>query len=554
MPDFNFVGAAYTAESIYQDAQECLNWYPEVDPMKNAGARQMGVAGDRGVMALYPSPGLSIVVSLDNPAQVRGMHPLPGGTSAIVVSGSIVYKLTAPFTATRIGILLTSTGPVSITDNGYAAYLSDGPNRYSYMLAPCVFNGTIDNGAGAPGTVLTVSSITSGVLAIGMVLSGTGVTVGTTIVSGSGSSWVVNSSSLTTTTITATPALTQMLDGPFNGANTVDNVDNYIIFNSPNSNQWGCTNVGSIVSSGLNFAATLTAPGNLVGVIVNKREVFLLSEYTSEVWVDVGSYPFPFQIVPGSSIQHGCAARGSISRLGESFAFLAQDSRGIATIVMMNGYSAQRISTHAVEYAIQNYSITSDATAFTYQEDGHEFYVLTFPTADVTWVYDLATQLWHKRAWTDNANVNHRIRANCMMNFGGKVIVGDWENGNLYYMDKNYLTDAGQKVIRKRRCPHLTQDLKRMFHSDFQIQFQPGVGLQTGQGSLPQAMLKWSDDGGSTWSNEHWTTIGAVGQYKNRAIWRRLGHARDRIYEVTVSDPIKAVIISANLNAIGGAN
>ena len=554
MSDFNFVGAAYEAESIYQDAQVCLNWYPEVDPMKNAGMRAQGVAGDRGVMALYPTPGLTTVVSLDNPAQVRGMHPLPGGTSAIVASGNILYKITAPYTPSRIGTLLTSTGPVSITDNGYAAYLCDGANRYYWMLQNAVFNGTIDNGSGSSGTVLTVSSLTSGVLAIGMTLSGTGVVAGTTILSGSGTSWVVSAAALTTTTITATPNLTKVTDGPFIGANSVDNVDNFMIYNSPNSNQWGCTNVASVVSSGLNFAATLTAPGNLVGLIVNKREVYLLSEYTSEVWVDVGSYPFPFQVVPGSSIQHGCAARGSIARLGESFAFLAQDTRGIATVVMMNGYNVQRISTHAVEYAIQNYAITSDAIAFTYQEDGHEFYVLTFPNADVTWVYDLATQLWHKRAWTDNMNVDHRIRANCMMNFNGKVIVGDWENGNLYFMDKTIYTDNGQRVIRRRRCPHLTQDLKRMFHNDLQIQFQPGVGLQTGQGSTPQAMLRWSDDGGSTWSNEHWTSIGSVGQYKNRAIWRRLGVARDRIYEVAVSDPIKAVVISANLNAIAGAN
>lgn len=545
MSEFGFVGAAYEAESIYQDAQVCLNWYPEIDPVKK----------DRGVISLYPTPGLTTLVSLDNPAQVRGMHPLPGGTSAIVVSGNIVYMLTAPFTATRIGTLLTSTGPVSITDNGYAAYLCDGSNRYYYMLAPWVGNVSISNGSGGAGTQLTINSTTSGVLAIGMVLSGVGITLGTTVVSGSGTSWVVSTpSNVTSVNATAAQILTQVTDGPFNGANTVDNVDNYIIYNSPNSNQWGCTNVGSTASSGLNFAATLTAPGNLVGLIANKREVYILSEYTSEIWVDVGSYPFPFQIVPGSSIQHGCAARGSISRLGESFAFLAQDTRGIATVVMMNGYSAQRISTHAVEYAIQNYSIVSDAIAFTYQEDGHEFYVLTFPTADVTWAYDLATGLWAKRAWTDNQNVDHRIRANCMMNFGGKVIVGDWQNGNLYLMDKSSLTDNGQKVIRRRRCPHLTVDLKRMFHNDLQIQFQPGVGLQSGQGQNPQAMLRWSDDGGSTWSNEHWTTIGLVGQYKNRALWRRLGFARDRIYEVVVSDPIKAVIISANLNAVAGAN
>jgi hypothetical protein len=88
-----------------------------------------------------------------------------------------------------------------------------------------------------------------------------------------------------------------------------------------------------------------------------------------------------------------------------------------------------------------------------------------------------------------------------------------------------------------------------------QIQFQPGVGLDNiQQGTNPQAMLRWSSDGGSVWSSEHWVSIGKIGKYNNRAIWRRLGWSRDRIFEVVVSDPIKAVIVSANLKAEGGEN
>ena len=549
MSDFFFVGSAYEAQSIYQDAQTCVNWYPEIDPVKNSGSRQMGVAGDRGVVALYPTPGLSLTTTLDNIAEVRGMHPLPGGSTAIIVSGSIVYMVNAPFTPTRIGTLLSTQGSLSITDNGYAAFLADGANRYIYMLAPCVFNGSI------AGTTLTVNSIASGVLAIGMPVTGNSVAVGTYITAGSGTSWTVNASqNVASEAMTALQALTVTNDGPFAGGNIVEVVDNYIIYNSPNSSQWGCTNVASTVSSGLNFASTLTAPGNLIALIANKREVFLLSEYTSEIWVDVGSYPFPFQPVPGSSIQHGCAARRSISRLGESFAFLGQDSRGIATVQMFNGYDLQKISNHAIESAIQNYSVVSDAIAYTYQEAGHEFYVLTFPTADVTWVFDLATGWWHRRGTLDNYNTLHRHRSNCMMLFQGNIYVGDYQNGNIYSMSRTYFTDNGTPILRQRRAPHLTTDLKRVFYNDLQIQFQPGVGIQNGQGEFPQAMLRWSDDGGSTWSNEHWTPIGSVGQYKNRAIWRRLGQARDRVFEVNVTDPINAVVVSANLNAMGGAN
>ena len=148
----------------------------------------------------------------------------------------------------------------------------------------------------------------------------------------------------------------------------------------------------------------------------------------------------------------------------------------------------------------------------------------------------------------------YRHRSNCYAFFAGKNLVGDFENGKIYSLDNAVYTDNGSTIRRLRRAVHLTTDLQRQFFEEFQIQVQPGVGLTTGQGNDPQAMLRWSNDGGSTWSNEHWITIGKIGQYQNRAIWRRLGWSRDRIFEVVVSDPVKAVIVSANLKASVGDN
>ena len=261
-------------------------------------------------------------------------------------------------------------------------------------------------------------------------------------------------------------------------------------------------------------------------------------------------------------MQHGCVAKASVSRLGESFAWLAQDSRGESIVATMSNYGPERISTHAVEQDIAKFPSVSDATAFTYQQGGHEFYVLNFTEGDRTWVYDLATGQWHKRGWRDTNNVLHRHRANTMAFFQGQAVVGDWQNGNLYFYSQTKFVDEvatlggsfnATPMVRTRRCVHLTTELKRQFFHELQIQFQPGVGLQTGQGSDPQAMLKWSDDGGSTWSNEHWVSIGKVGDYKHRARWTELGEARDRIFEVTVTDPVYGPIVSANLEMSPGA-
>jgi hypothetical protein len=447
---------------------------------------------------------------------------------------------------------------VSITDNGVSAYLCDGTNRYYYTYAAANYNGTI------AATTLTVNSITFGSIVLGQTVVGSGVAPGTVVTAfgtgtgGIGTYTVNNSQSIGPIAMSqGVFTVVPVADGAFQGANTVDIVDNFFIYNNPRSNQWGASSVLSPVSPQLSFTSTFASPGNVVGLIADHRQVYILGEYASEVWVDAGLFPFAFQIIPGTSMQHGCAARGSIARLGESFAFLSSDKRGMGIVIQMQGYTPKRISTNAIEDAIQGYiknSTISDAIAYTYQIGGNEFYVLTFPTADATWVYDISTQLWHREGWRDTDNVLHRHRGNCVEVFSGKVIVGDYQNGKIYQIDPTNFTDDGVIFPCMRRARHLTTDLKRQFFDDLQIQFQPGVGIPVGQGSDPTAMLRYSDDGGFTWSAERWTSIGRIGKYQHRCRWPRLGWARDRIFEVTVTDPVFRVIVSANLNMKPGAH
>jgi hypothetical protein len=709
MADFGFVGAAYEAPSIYQDAQECINFRPEIDPTLPQGARQ--------VIALYPTPGLTNVVTLQNAQQVRGMRTVSGGNYLVAVCGPYVYVMGSTFTPTIVGQLNTSTGQVGITDNGLNVYIVDGSNRYTWRIsnpASAVFQGTIS------GTTLTVTLLQSGTISAGQSLFGIGISNQTVITSGSGTSWTINQShtiptaiqmnsatvgavitadmsgttltvsavssgtlyagqTITGSTVTAKTIITALgsgtvlsevivsggtgyavnenitvlggvygsspatytvtsiggsgavtgltrtfsgqytsvpandvstssdgsgtgltltltfgtgtgstgnyvinnsqtvtsrtmyglnftelpsTDGAFTGGSVVDIVDNYFIYNRPNTQQFASSDVLSPITYGLSFASKFTGPDNLVSLIVDHGQVYLLGEKTSEVWADVGTFPFPFQRIPGASSQHGIAAQFSMARFGNSFAYVSRNDRGQAVIVQMNGYFPQRISTHAVENTLVNQPI-SDAIAYTYQLEGHECYVVSFPSIELTWVFDGATQLWHKWLWTDTQNNYKRHRSNCGALFQNQFLVGDYENGQIYRLDPNNYTDNGVHIRRVRRCPHLVTDFQRQYFDELQIQFQPGVGLQgietfpLGENDIginPQAMLRWSNDGGSTWSNEHWSSIGKVGKYQNRIIWRRLGWSRDRIFEVVVTDPIKAVIVSANLKASVGEN
>jgi Phage stabilisation protein len=660
--DFGFVGPSYEAPSIYVDAQECINFFPEIDPLKQPGTN--------GVVALYPTPGLTLKAVLPNTQEVRGMRAVSGGEQMVVVSGPYVYALTSNLVPSVIGVLNSSAGQVRITDNGVNVYLVDGAYRYTWRIsspANAVFTGSVS------ATTLTVTNVSSGTLAIGQSLYGVGVSAETVITAlgtgtGGAGTYTVNvsqtvtarslNSTATGAKFTATIAGTTMTvsavatgtiylgqtiqgagvtagtvvtalgtgtggtgtytlsvastvgsgvtmyainfsvlpstDGAFSGANTVDVMDNYIVYNNPTTQQWGSTDLLSPISPQTSYSLKDGAPDDLVALIVDHREVYLLGEVSSEVWTDVGAVPFPFQRIPGTSTQHGIAAPFSLYRLGDSFAYVSRNNRGQAQIMQMQGYKPARISTHAVENSLANQYV-DDAIAWTYQLEGHEVYVVTFPTLQLTWAYDIATQMWHKWLYTADDNSYQRHRGNCCAVFQGMVLVGDYENGCIYELDKKNFTDNGQNVRRLRRAPHLVTDFQRQYFDELQIQFQPGVGttglsqptgdiylnspyiiypdatfvigpFQTfviGQSSAlnnnvtttnPQAMLRWSNDGGSTWSKEYWVSIGKMGKYRNRAIWRRLGTARDRVFEVSITDPVNAVIIAANLKASEGEN
>jgi hypothetical protein len=444
------------------------------------------------------------------------------------------------------------TGTYTVSDSQTVASTTINSNA-----APAIVTAAI------AGTTLTVSAVTSGTLRIGQTIEGSGVTDGTIITAfgtGSGGVGTYTVSASQTVSSTAIYAINWTVlpatDGPFEGGGTVDITDNYFVYNKPDSQLWAASDLLSPITDPLSFASKDGSPDDLVSIIVDRREVYLLGEMSSEVWINSGAVPFPFTRIPGTSTQQGIAAQYSMSRMGNSFAYVSKNNRGEAMIVRMNGYFPERISTHAVETTLVNQNV-SDALAWTYQLEGHEVYVVTFPsigTNGLTWAFDQTTGLWHKWLYRNNQNEFERHRGNCCAFFNQQVLVGDYENGKIYQLSRNYYTDDGQPIRRIRRAPHITTDLQRQYFHELQIQFQPGVGLSTGQGDDPQAMLRWSNDGGSTWSNEYWTTIGKQGKYLNRAIWRRLGFSRDKVFEVSISDPVKAVIISANLKAEAGEN
>lgn len=343
--------------------------------------------------------------------------------------------------------------------------------------------------------------------------------------------------------------VTPIVDVDFYGSNTVSFLDGYFVFNKLNTGQFQITQIYGTAIDALDFATAEGAPDNLLSLIVDHREVWLFGETSTEVFYNSGNADFPIERIQGAFLEHGIAAAYSVAKMDNSVFWLSSDERGKGVVYRAIGYDPQRVSTHALEYAIAQMDVISDAFAYSYQQEGHSFYVLTFPTAGQTWVFNAASGLWHELAWrnpVDNSLTRHR--SNCQMQFAGKTLVGDFANGNVYVLDMETYTDNGDPIARIRACPHISSDYKWQFFSQLQIDMQTGVGLPNGQGSDPQAMLQWSDDGGYVYGTEHWASIGRIGERKTRVRWRRLGRSRDRVFMLTITDPIPVVIIGASVN------
>ena len=422
-----------------------------------------------------------------------GMGPVRGlwahqthGDDFYVASGNEFYKVTG-LTATPILLgTITGDGPVSIADNGTQLFIACNPDGFIYNEATDVFQ--------------------------------------------------------------------QITDPDFAGAVTVAYLDGYFVFNQPDSEVvWVTSLLDGTSVDPLDFASVEASPDLMVALAAVHRELWMFGSNSIEVWYDAGNVDFPLAPIQGAFIETGCVAPFSVAKLDNSVWWLGQDDRGQGMIFRSAGYAAKRISTHAVEWQIQQYLTLSDAVAYTYQQDGHSFYVLNFPTANTTWVYDVATGMWHERAGFVNGDFT-RSRANCQCNFKGTIIVGDYQDGSIYALDLNVYADDDrpQKWLRSwRALAPDTNTLKRSSQHTLQLILESGVGLASGQGDDPQVMLRWSDDGGHTWSREHWVSIGKLGASGTRAIWRRLGMTqklRDRVYEVSGTDPVKIAIMGAELD------
>jgi hypothetical protein len=563
------LGSSYVLRSPNAADSRMVNLYPEIVPEGGKEAAWLQRAPGLRQLAVFPT------------GPVRGLWQY--GDYGYAVAGTKLYRVDTDWTYHELGTV-AGAGPVNMVDNGTQLFIAAGANGYIYNNTNVTLSCNTTNGSP------TVTTADTSLIWVGLPVTGSGIPASTTVSSiTDGTTFVLSANATATATVDLTflPLFSDITDPDFPGAIGVGFIDGYFVFNEPNSQKfWVTAPYNGLSIDALDFASAEGSPDNLVTLIVDHREIWLFGVNTVEVWYNAGTPDFPLARIQGAFNEIGCLAAYSVAKLDNGLFWLGRDARGNGIVYRSKGYSGERVSTHAVEWQIQQYTTLNDAVAYTYQQDGHSFYVLNFPTANTTWVYDVATGVWHERAGWENNNFT-RHRGNCQMNYNNEIVIGDYVGGGLFAYDSTVYTEAGsiQKWLRSwRALPTGQNDLKRTTQHSLQLDCEAGVGLtgddyqylndqhlttELGEwlltengdyimtqgaplapGVNPQVMLRWSDDGGHTWSNEHWKSMGRVGQYGYRTIWRRLGMTlkiRDRVYEVSGTDPVKIAIMGAEL-------
>ena len=344
----------------------------------------------------------------------------------------------------------------------------------------------------------------------------------------------------------ATNTLVKVDDPSFPQASSVVFVDQYFVVSKPDSAEFYISTLADGTGwASLDFATAESSPDDLVRVFASFGQLFLMGENTTEIWYNSGNVDFPFARVEGAKMQVGLAARDSAVEIDNSLFWVGSDKDGDSIIYRANGYNEQRVSTHAIEEILGKIDDISAIRGYSYQENGHSFYVITGGGLPTSLAYDASTQMWHEKAYTNSKGDFEVHRAASHIFAFGKNLVGDYSNGKIYEQSLDFYDDDGDEIRRERTFTHISSENNRFTVNEVQIDFESGVGLTNGQGSDPQVWLQTSNNGARSFGTELLAGIGKLGKLRTRAVWRRLGQFDLMTLKVSISDPVKVAICGA---------
>lgn len=323
----------------------------------------------------------------------------------------------------------------------------------------------------------------------------------------------------------------QITDAAFYPSDTVTFQDGYFIFNRSGTNQFFLSGLYAVTFDGTMYASAEGSPDNIVGLISDRRQLWIFGTQSIEVWYNSGDPLFPFDRIQGAFSHRGCMDKRTISAINNTVYWVGDDG----VVYMANGYTPQPISTSAVEYRIAT-RVNDTLHAFTYTEEGHFFYVLTID--DMTFVFDTKTALWHNReSLAGRWGISGIVR-----DLHGDLTGSDPVNGNIYRVGLDYYTENGQAILREAETSPLKAGVDYATIHAFELDMETGKSLINED---DEAQLSVSSDGGVSFGNSRRISIGKTGERKKRVIWRRLGRHRNITIKVSLRSKAQVNIIAA---------
>lgn len=339
----------------------------------------------------------------------------------------------------------------------------------------------------------------------------------------------------------ATSTVAEIVNEAFYPASSVCEQDGFLIFERKGTAQFFKTGLYNLEFDALDYATAGGKSDTVQRIISLQRQLYIFKTDSIEFWYNAGNADFPFQRSQGAFIDHG-AFRYTVSTIANTAYYVGSDR----TVYALLGYSPAPISTPAVTKDLKSVDL-ADAIGMTYSVEDHWFYVLTIPKLKKTWVYDITMQNWFVR----HSSVHGRHVMNDVIRFNNKNLIADFQAGMVYELTFAAGNDNGDQLERKFILPTINYGrMFRVLHS-FELDMKVGIGKPYGLDADPQGVIRISKDNGKTWGNQHQTTLGKLGEYGTRVIWRRLGSSRQFTVEVSMSANIPDIHIGGAWIGLG---
>jgi len=341
----------------------------------------------------------------------------------------------------------------------------------------------------------------------------------------------------------STSAVTVMADADAPTAvSHVAVLDRYLIGNEATTGNFHWADVNAPTTWTGNYSEAEANPDRLVALDAQNLNLFLLGKKTLEKWYDDGSTPF-IRLYQGL-VQSGTVATYSFAWCNavQTFCWMDENRR----VVLLEGGRAVPLSLTINKY-IQGFETVSDAIGDYVEIVGRPFYILTFPSEEKVLAYDFISKNWYRLgSWNATTAEYDLYRGNCycLAPAWNLNLMGDRANGLIYKLGATTYDEDGsllRTLIQTASYNHGTE-ASRKYCNGLYIRLKR-TQVVTLDGT-PDIMLRYRDDGNTTWTTERSLAMQSVGNTEFIAYTTRLGSYYSRQWQFYATDAYPLCIVS----------